>query len=215
MFAVQPFGASSKNCASVDFAADIRPPACFSPQSSSDTISSGFAYVEVGGDNYYQGVYRPASDNNWRSEPRIGFGFTAVSGKDACSQFTNVVISVQTRNAATATTTTTNSTAAIDKSHWYRFRVKAQPTNAGGKFTVKVYDQGATKPVASDADGTLVETFANLALPSFPEPGLTTFGLAASNFSGTRGGGIDDPNVTLVDNLKVDFAPTAFMIIVR
>ncbi len=213
MFAVQPFGASSKNCASVDFAADIRPPACFSPQTSSDTISSEFAYVEVGGDTYYQGVYRPASDNNWRSEPRIGFGFTAVSGKDACSQFTNVVISVQTRNASQ--TFTRNSTAAIDKSHWYRFRVKAHPTNAGGKFTVKVYDQGATKPAASDADGTLVETFENLTLPAFPEPGMTTFGLAASNFSGTRGGGIDDPNVALVDNLKVDFAPAAFMIIVR
>ncbi len=211
MFAVQPFGASSKNCASVDFAADIRPPACFSPQTSSDTISSGFAYVEVGGDNYYQGVYRPASDNNWRSEPRIGFGFTAVSGKDACSQFTNVVISVQTRNASQ--TSTRNSTAAIDKSHWYRFRVKAEPP--AGRFSVKVYDQGATKPAANSADGTLVETFANLALPAFPEPGLTTFGLAASNFTGTRGGGIDDPNVTLVDNLMVDFAPAAMMIIVR
>lgn len=45
--------------------------------------------------------------------------------------------------------------------------------------------------------------------------GLTTFGLAASNFTGTRGGGIDDPNVALVDNLKVDFAPAAMMIIVR
>ena len=213
MFAVQPFGASSKNCASVDFAADIRPPACFSPQTSSDTISSGFAYVEVGGDNYYQGVYRPASDNNWRAEPRIGFGFTAVSGKDACSQFTNVVISVQTRTSSE--TSTRNSTAAIDKSHWYRFRVKAAPTSAGGTFTVKVYDQGATKPAASDADGTLVETFSDLALPAFGGQGMTTFGLAASNFSGTRGGGIDDPNVALVDNLSADFNPAAFMLILR
>ena len=213
MFAVQPFGASSKNCASVDFAADIRPPACFSPQTSSDTISSGFAYVEVGGDNYYQGVYRPASDNNWRSEPRIGFGFTAVSGKDACSQFTNVVISVQTRNASQ--TSTRNSTAAIDKSHWYRFRVKAAPTSAGGTFTVKVYDQGATKPAANAADGMLVETFSDLVLPAFGGQGMTTFGLAASNFSGTRGGGIDDPNVALVDNLSADFNPAAFVVIVR
>ena len=213
MFAVQPFGSASKNCASVDFSADIRPPAFFSAEGSSTTTSSGYAYVEVGGDNYYQGVYCPASDNNWRSEPRIGFGFTAISGKDACQQFTNIVFSVRTRTSSA--TTTTNSTTAIDKSHWYRFRMKAHPTNAGGKFTVKVYDQGATKPAASDADGTLVETFENLTLPAFPEPGMTTFGLAASNFSGTRGGGIDDPNVALVDNLKVDFAPTAFMIIVR
>ena len=212
MFAVQPFGASSKNCASVDFAADIRPPAFFSPQTSSDTISSGFAYVEVGGDNYYQGVYRPASDNNWRAEPRIGFGFTAVSGKDACSQFTNVVISVQTRTSSA--TTTTNSIVAIDKSHWYRFRVKAAPTSAGGTFTVNVYDQGATKPAANAVDGTLVETFENLALPAFGSNGMTTFGLAASNFTGTRGGGVDDPNVVLVDNLSANAIPFGAFVIV-
>ena len=213
MFAVQPFGASSKNCASVDFAADVRPPALFSPQSKDDTTSSGFAYVEVGGDNYYQGVYRPASDNNWRAEPRIGFGFRAVSGKDACSQFTNVVISVQTRPSSAAVTT--NSTVAIDTSHWYRFRVKANPTNAGGKFTVKVYDQGATKPAANAADGELVETFADLALPPFDGEGMTTFGLAACNFTGTRGGGLDDPNVVLVDNLSATFNPSAFSIMFK
>ena len=213
MFAVQPFGSASKNCASVDLAADIRPPACFSAEDSNYTVSSGYAYVEVGGDNYYQGVYRPASDNNWRSEPRIGFGFTAISGKDACSQFTNVVISVQTRTSSE--TSTRNSTAAIDKSHWYRFRVKAAPTSAGGTFTVKVYDQGATKPAANAADGTLVETFSDLALPAFGGQGMTTFGLAASNFTGTRGGGIDDPNVALVDNLSATFNPAAFVLILR
>ena len=213
MFAVQPFGASSKNCASVDFAADIRPPSLFSPQSKDDDTSSGFAYVEVGGDNYYQGVYRPSSGNNWRYEPRIGFGFRAVSGKDACSQFTNVVISVQTRTSSA--TTTTNSDVAIDKSHWYRFRVKAAPTNAGGKFTVNVYDQGATKPAANAADGTLVETFSDVALPAFGGQGMTTFGLAASNFTGTRGGGLDDPNVVLVDNLSATFNPAAMMIIMQ
>ena len=80
---------------------------------------------------------------------------------------------------------------------------------------MKVYDQGAAKPSANAADGTLVTTFENLALPSFPESGMTTFGLAAAGFAGVRGGGIDDPNVALVDNLKVDFAPAAMMIIVR
>ncbi len=211
MFAFQPLGASSKNCASVDFAADIRPPSLFSAQDGS--TSSGYAYVEVGGDNYYQGVYRPASGNNWRSEPRIGFGFTANSGKDACQQFTNVIISVQTRTSSE--TSTVNSDAALDTSHWYRFRAKAVPTNAGGTFTVKVYDQGTAKPAASDADGTLVATFANLALPSFGANGMTTFGLAACNFTGTRGGGLDDPNVALVDNLKVDFVPAAMVITIR
>ena len=213
MFAVQPFGSASKNCASVDFSADIRPPAFFSAEGSSTTTSSGYAYVEVGGDNYYQGVYCPASGNNWRSEPRIGFGFTAISGKDACQQFTNIVFSVRTRTSSE--TSTRNSTAAIDTSHWYRFRVKAAPTSAGGTFTVKVYDQGTTKPAANAADGMLVETFSDLALPAFGGQGMTTFGLAASNFTGTRGGGLDDPNVVLVDNLSADFKPAAFLVIMR
>jgi hypothetical protein len=126
--------------------------------------------------------------------------------------YTNILISVQSRTSSA--TTTTNSTAAIDTSHWYRFRVKAAPTNAGGTFTVNVYDQGATKPAANAADGTLVETFSDLALPAFDSEGMTTFGLAAAGFAG-MGGGVDDPNVTLVDNLKVDFAPAAMMIIVR
>ena len=48
-YAVQPFGAVTKNCSSVDFAADIRPPECFARS------SDCFAYVEVGGDAYAQG----------------------------------------------------------------------------------------------------------------------------------------------------------------
>ena len=205
-YAVQPFGSASKNCASVDFAADIRPPECFARD------KDCFARVEVGGDDYAQGVYRPASSNNWRSEPRIGFGFVTGGGKNAVGHYTNVLISVQSRTSSA--TTTTNSTAAIDTSHWYRFRVKAAPTNAGGTFTVKVYDQGATKPAANAADGMLVETFSDLALPAFGGQGMTTFGLAAAGFAGMSGG-IDDPNVALVDNLSADFKPAAFMVIMR
>ena len=205
-YAVQPFGAVSKNCASVDFAADIRPPECFARD------KDCFARIEVGGDDYAQGVYRPASGNDWRSEPRIGFGFVTGGGKNAVGHYTNVQISVQSRTSSA--TTTTNSAVAIDRSHWYRFRVKAQPTNAGGKFTVNVYDQGATKPAANAADGTLVETFSDLALPAFGGEGMTTFGLAAAGFAG-MGGGIDDPNVALVDNLSATFNPAATIIIMR
>lgn len=206
-YAVQPFGASSRNCASVDFAADIRPPESFA------RTADCFARVEVGGDDYAQGVYRPASGTNWRSEPRIGFGFVVNGGKNAVGHYTNILISVQSRTSSA--TTTTNSAVAIDTSHWYRFRVKAAPTNAGGTFTVKVYDQGTTKPAASDADGTLVETFSDLALPPFDGEGMTTFGLAAAGFAGTRGGGLDDPNVALVDNLSVNFNPAAFVIVFK
>jgi hypothetical protein len=44
---------------------------------------------------------------------------------------------------------------------------------------------------------------------------MTTLGLAASCFTGTRGGGLDDPNVVLVDNLSATFNPAAMVIIMR
>ncbi|MBQ6009177.1 MAG: hypothetical protein IJL17_11580 [Kiritimatiellae bacterium] len=206
-YAVQPFGAVSKNGATVHFAADIRPPERFARD------SSCYTYVEVGGDGYAQGVYRPASGDNWRAAPRIGFGFAVGAGKDAVGHYTNVLISVQSRDAAA--TATTNAAVVVDAAHWYRFRVKAKPASAGGKFTVNVYDQGTAKPAASDADGALVTTFENLALPSFPEPGMTTLGLAAAGFAGARGGGLDDPNVAFVDNLSVKTVLGGTMLIVR
>ena len=200
-YAVQPFGSVTKNSASVDFAADIRPPDRFARDSSCHT------YVEVGGDDYAQGVYRPASSSSWRSlAPRIGFGFATGGGKDSVGQYTNVLVSVQSCNGGTAATT--NAAVAIDTSHWYRFRVKAKPAAlGGGTFTVKVYDQGALKPAASAADGAMVATFRDLALPVFGGEGMTTLGLAASGFAGTRGGGADDPGVALIDNLSATFNP--------
>ena len=203
-YAVQPFGSVTKNCASVDFAADIRPPACFARD------SSCFAYVEVGGDAYAQGVYRPASSSSWRVEPRIGFGFSVGAGANAVKQYTNVVITVQARDAETTTTT---SDYVIDTSHWYRFRVKAKPK--AGKFTVKVHDQGTAKPLASDTDGTLVATFEDLALPTFDGEGMTTFGLAGAGFHSFLGGGLDDPYVALVDNLSATPFRGGMVLIVR
>ena len=190
-YAVQPFGATTKGYDTVDLAADIRPPECF-------VRSSGcFTFVEIGGDAYAQGVYRPKSKSNWRYEPRIGFGFSVGAGYNDVKQYTNVVLTVQTVAAKGAEATSTTSDFAIDTSHWYRFRVKAKQKD--GKFTVRVYDRG----VANSADGVLVATFEDLELPSFGDEGMTTFGIAGAGFCGFSGGGIDDPNVALVDNLSM------------
>ena len=199
---MQPFGATTKDFGAVDFAADIRPPDCF-------VRSSGcFTFVEIGGDAYAQGVYRPASKSNWRYEPRIGFGFSVGAGSNDVKQYTNAVLSVQTVASTGAEATSTTSDFAIDKSHWYRFRVKARPSDVNPTFTVKVYDQGAAKPAANSADGILVATFADLALPAFGTEGMTTFGLAGAGFCGFSGGGIDDPNVALIDNLSASGSVT-------
>ena len=164
--------------------------------------SGCFAYVEIGGDAYAQGVYRPVSSSSWRVEPRIGFGFSVGAGYNDVKQYTNVVLTVQTVAAKGAEATSTTSDFAIDTSHWYRFRVKARPSDANPTFTVKVYDQGAAKPAANSADGTPVATFNDLDLPGFGENGMTTFGLAGAGFAGAFGGGIDDPYVALIDNLS-------------
>lgn len=192
-YAVQPFGATTKDFDSVDFAADIRPPACFARS------SDCFTYVEIGGDAYAQGVHRPAS-SSWRNEPRIGFGFSVGAGYNDVKQYTNVVLAVQSVASTGQDAATSTSPYVIDKSHWYRFRVKAKP--ASNKFTVKVFDQGTAKPLASDADGALVATFADMDLPSFGDEGMTTFGLAGAGFASSFGGGIDDPYVALIDNLS-------------
>jgi len=150
---------------------------------------------------------RATGSDNWRSEPRIGFGFVVGAGKDAVGQYTNVLISVQSVASTGASATSTTSDYVIDTSHWYRFRVKAKPT--GGKFTVKVYDQGAAKPVAADVDGSLVATFEDLTLPVMTDPtkagAWNDSNLAASRFCFLKlwHGDADGSNMRLVRNFRL------------
>ena len=208
-YAVQSLGTAPKNCARADFAADIRPPDRFARKVSS---VPNYAYVEVGGDDYYQGVYRP-DGSNWRKAPRIGFGFSNGSTQSATGQY-NVLFSVETVSAAGESVVETSSVA-VDPTRWYRFKVVAEPAVTGGTFSVDVYDQGVDKPSASDVDGALVTSFGNLTLPDFGGKGMTAFGLAGRGFSSSRGGGSDDPDVALVDNLSADFWPLGLRIMVR
>ena len=150
---------------------------------------------------------RATGSDNWRSEPRIGFGFVVGAGKDAVGQYTNVLISVQSVASTGASATSTTSDYVIDTAHWYRFRVKAKPT--GGKFTVKVYDQGAAKPVAADVDGSLVATFEDLTLPVMTDPtkagAWNDSNLAASRFYFLKlwHGDADGSNMRLVRNFRL------------
>lgn len=205
-YAVHPLGSASARSAAVEFAADIRPPGRFWKEGC-------FVRVEAGGDAYYQGVNRPEGGVAWRSEPRIAFGFASGAARNAVGQFTNLVVSVETVASADASAATATSDAAINPTHWHRFRVKAEP--GSGRFAVRVFDQGATKPAASDADGTPVATLADLPLPAFEDPGMTTLGLAATGFSGSRGGGLDDPDVALFDNLSASFLDGGTLWIMR
>ena len=181
------------------FVADIRPPSFWSRY-------DGQAFVDVGGDAYFQGVSSPAGD--WRATaPRLSFGFACDTSTKTYGRYESVKLAVATQSG------TTLANIVVAPSHWYRFRVKAKL--AQGACTVEVFDQGTAKPTASTADGTLVATFANVALPAFGEEGLTTFGIGGNGLPATYGGGVDDPTVALVDNLAVSFAEQGTFFIVK
>ena len=198
-FIVQPFGSTSKGCASATFTADIRPPKYWS-------LSGGQAFVEVGGDAYCQGVSTP--DGNWRTTaPRLSFGFACGSSTKTYGRYESVKFAITTLSSAGY------SDAAVDPTHWYRFRVKADPLS--GTCELKIFDQGISAPTASDADGTLVTTFSNVPLPDFGAQGMTTLGLGGSGIPATYGGGLDDPTAVLIDNLSVDFNDAGSLYIFR
>lgn len=198
-FAVQPFGATTKNATSATFAADVRPPSCWS-------VSGGYALVEVGGDEYFQGVSSPAGA--WRvTAPRLSFGFADNGSGLSFGRSAAVKIAAGTQAGLAL------SAAAVDTTHWYRFRVRTRP--AQGSCDVDVFDQGSAKPSAADADGALVAAFANVALPAFGANGMTTFGLGGSGISATLGGGLDDPTVALVDNLSAGVQAPGMCVFVR
>ena len=56
---------------------------------------------------------------------------------------------------------------------------------------------------------------ASAVLPAFGGEGMTTFGLAGAGFHGFFGGGLDDPNVAIVDNLSVKALRGGTLLIVR
>lgn len=198
--AVQSFGLTSKGCAEMAFAADLRPPKSWTRQ-------DGAFGIEIGGDAYYQGNLGTSA--SWRDAPRLSFGFSdTANGADASgSRFTSRVLTVGT------TTATSTSAATVDPTHWYRFRVVAKPPE--GTFTVTVYDQGTTHPGMADADGSPVATFADVTLPFSRLEPMTAIGLCGCGLAGSLGGGANDADVALVDNLSVNGTPLGLAVIIR
>ena len=198
-YAVQPLGATSRNCASAKISADIRPPRFWSRV-------DGAVLVELGDDEYMQGVNSPAGA--WRgTAPRISVGFSCDTSTKTFGRYESVKAAAGTQSGLSL------SDVAVDPAHWYRFRVKAEL--AAGTFAVKVYDQGTAHPGADDADGALVASFANLSMPSLGPLGLTTFGLGGSGIPATFGGGVTDPTAALVDNLAAEFIAAGSLYIFR
>ena len=191
---VRELDAPATGFSSVDFGADIRPPSHFSRQGAS-------AGVEFGASDYFAGA------DGWRDAPRIFFGFAESNSAKSFGAYTNIAFAAGTQTA------TALSSAAVDPTHWYRFRAKAD--QGSGTVSVKVYDQGAAAPAADAADGTPVATISGLAFPSFPGGTISAVGLAANGVSGTYGGGADDPTAALIDNLCVAYATAATFYILK
>ena len=190
-YVVQPFGGKAKSCSIVDVVADIRPADAWAN-------ANGCMQVEIGGDDYYQG------NQGWRSLPRVFFGFRETAGTKSVGLFKNVKFAAGTESSVTL------SDVAVDPSHWYRFRAKANIKD--GKFTVDVYDLGAEKPAASIEDGMLVAAITDV---SMTLDRATTLGISAKGVVSRFGGGTDDPSVVMLDNLSVSITNPAFQIILR
>ena len=190
-YVVQPFGGKAKSCSIVDVVADIRPADAWAN-------ANGCMQVEIGGDDYYQG------NQGWRSLPRVFFGFRETAGTKSVGLFKNVKFAAGTESSVTL------SDVAVDPSHWYRFRAKANIKD--GKFAVDVYDLGAEKPAASTEDGTLVAAITDV---SMTLDRATTLGISAKGVVSRFGGGTDDLSVVMLDNLSVSITNPAFQIILR
>ena len=190
-YVVQPFGGKAKSCSIVDVVADIRPADAWAN-------ANGCMQVEIGGDDYYQG------NQGWRSLPRVFFGLRETAGTKSVGLFKNVKFAAGTESSVTL------SDVAVDPSHWYRFRAKANIKD--GKFAVDVYDLGAEKPAASTEDGTLVAAITDV---SMTLDRATTLGISAKGVVSRFGGGTDDPSVVMLDNLSVSITNPAFQIILR
>jgi len=201
---LHPIGVVSKGAAEMTVCADVRPPMMA-------VASNAYVWVELGGDDYWQGNL--SSAHAFTDAPRIAFGFAQHKAQVKKSYgYTNLTFAVKSANGVATVVDDTFLNLKKSSHNWYRFR--ATVDSAAHTFTVRVYDQGAGQPTAASADGTLVATFADQPLPAFAGKGITTVGLADYGIAGSIGTEVD-PNVALVDNLSVDSVPYGMTLFVR
>ena len=195
-----PLGATVRNGKTLLFSIDIRPPSKWGRDSMRRVC------VSLGDAAFLQGNLSSADPFESHYSARFGF-----ASKDAeimdCGMFMDTVSMVATNGVAIRG-------AQVDPSHWYRFRVVA--TVGSPTYSVKLYDMGTSHPETSTPDGTLVESFDNLAYGNGgPEKGLSSFALCGYGVPGFEPWNDDDPTGAFYDNIRAEVVPSGVMLIFR
>ncbi len=179
------------------FEADIRPPSQWSAASGSATISLGDSQM----------LQTEAPESVYGAHRLITFGFdgTNIANQAGCPYYFA---------GCKAQVGGTELDAEIDETHWYRFRIKADPES--GTYDANLYDMGTSHPDADTRAGSLVATATGISFENAlaSGEGVSTILIEGDGLAGEYGSLGVDPTHVLIDNLRLTI-PDPFMMIVR
>lgn len=191
--AVQSFG--TRFTGKFSFRVDIRPPQMW-------TYSAHSACVRLGGDIFLQGGMGSAAgaDKFGPTAYGLSVGFGDKLGTKSNGAYRNVNLLAFDGNGDGGGTSV-YAAAAVETSHWYRFKVKGDVGT--GKYKVSVYDMGTAHPEADTPVGTLVATWENLGFRWPLTEGVSSIGLATYGNPAWTANDPEDPGLVLYDNIEI------------
>jgi len=198
-YAMQDFGTVIKR-GQLTVSADIRPPNLWHKNSYGRDVS-----ICVGGEKMAQGDLNKGSI--W-STAAMCFGFDGGGQPWTAAGVCSSVAAYVTSGAATSYFDFT-----VDPSHWYRF--KATANVLAKTYSVDVYDMGSAHPEADTSDGILIGSQKGLDFTNGQVEALTTICLYGIGVRTDNPWEVEDSGSAFYDNLKVEFVPAGFALLVR
>lgn len=188
------------------FRVDLRPPSRCTGQ------TAQIARFYIGGDEYAQGEIG-TYNSDFRTFVNAAVGYFGFSRKDGASPNEFGYYSQYEIVAYDAAGTHTGATISGDaRGNWYRF-VATLDVDAH-TWRVDVYNQGTSHPAPDAANGTLVQSFADLAFKVVDPSGVTAFGLSGGASGGTQPLEADTKSL-LVDNIVVEKRPSGLLLLIQ
>ena len=185
---------------------DVRPPKFW-------TWAEGGAFVNFGDDLYLQGNGTSKGSAEFGKHSLIKVGFSPNSKSIDGGIVSDVRIYYVNGNGDGTATGVKLTGVTVDRTHWYRFAATANMDTE--RWSLKVYDMGATQPTVATANGTLVAEAADLGFRNTPVGGISSVGLATFGVSSQLDGlGTADPGPVFYDNIKVEKEPPGVLIMV-
>ena len=186
---------------------DVRPPQFW-------TWAVGGAYVHFGDDLYLQGNGTNKGSAGFDKHPLMAMGFKPNDTSTDGGIVKDVRICYYNGNGDGTATGVKLTGVTVDRTHWYRFAATANMDTE--RWSLKVYDMGATQPTAATANGTLVAEAADLGFQSTPVGGISSVGLVTLGVSSSLDGlGTADPGPVFYDNIRVEKEPKGMLLIFR